>query len=300
MTTYRTNKESGKYMILDKTAVEDPNLSLKAKGLHAYMMSKADNWQFYETEIVKNCKDGRDSVRSGIDELVKAGYIVRNRQRDDKGRLGGYDYDVYETPVQSGKTNVGKTNVGESNNGKTYIGKPDTNNNKSNNNNLNNNNSTNNDLNDMNDKEDVEITNHSNHTNHLPAKQHDFTEDEKEVMTQNLPPVLASYLMNFDIDEIRSIKSTLLKSKAKFYSQVEVDERLTIEDVETDLIQLLKRVNVKRKSSGESIRSLEAYLFSSFVKVFHSNVIFSEEDITIDVDENDVNLFFNRDMASGY
>ena len=42
--------------------------------------------------------DGIDSIRQGIKELEENGYIVRERKRDARGRLGGMEYVIYETP----------------------------------------------------------------------------------------------------------------------------------------------------------------------------------------------------------
>ena len=39
-----------------------------------------------------------DAIREAIKELERAGYIVRSRERDEKGRLRGADYVIYEQP----------------------------------------------------------------------------------------------------------------------------------------------------------------------------------------------------------
>ena len=39
-----------------------------------------------------------DAIREAVEELEKAGYIVRSRERDEKGRLRGADYVIYEQP----------------------------------------------------------------------------------------------------------------------------------------------------------------------------------------------------------
>ena len=157
MATYRVKKESGNFVTIHKGFIQDSNLSWKAKGLLLYLLSRPDDWKIYETELVKHTSDKLSSLKSGIKELEKAGYIERKRKRDDKGRLQGYDYEVYEQPHHIRKSNVEedysihmrKTDVGKSNNGKTNVGKSNdgkshTTNNNSTNNDLTNNNSTNN------------------------------------------------------------------------------------------------------------------------------------------------------------
>jgi predicted transcriptional regulator len=109
----KKNKENP-YVMMNKHGLTNPNLSWKAKGILAYLLSLPDDWQIYETELVKHAKDGRDSLKKGLQELIDAGYIYRERIRNEKGQLKGYDYLVYEVPNQSGFSNVGFSNVGES------------------------------------------------------------------------------------------------------------------------------------------------------------------------------------------
>ncbi len=42
-----------------------------------------------------------DAIRQAVHELEQAGYIVRTRERDNKGRLRGADYTIYERPQLS-------------------------------------------------------------------------------------------------------------------------------------------------------------------------------------------------------
>ena len=50
--------------------------------------------------------DGIDSIRQGIKELEENGYIVRERKRDARGRLGGMEYVIYETPEKGVENSV--------------------------------------------------------------------------------------------------------------------------------------------------------------------------------------------------
>lgn len=110
---FRVEKDRDKpYVVLDKKFLNDVNLSMKAKGLLAYLLSLPDDWQIYENEIVQHHKDGRDSLKSAIKELMDNNYIERTRIRDSNGHLKCYEYRVYEVCNQNGKTYVGKPNVG--------------------------------------------------------------------------------------------------------------------------------------------------------------------------------------------
>lgn len=116
MSTFRIQKRENPFVQIDKTMIYDNQLSFKAKGILSYLLSRPDDWKVYEVEIVKHAKDGRDSVRSGIKELVDCGYIERKKIRGEKGKFEGYEYLVYETSDHNGF----------SNNGNSYNGKPNT------------------------------------------------------------------------------------------------------------------------------------------------------------------------------
>ena len=92
-------KKNRNYSTISNECLQDPSLSWKAKGLFAYMMSLPDDWKLYKTELLKHATDGKDSTRSGFDELVDRGYVIPQELRDENGRMAGWDYIVTETPT---------------------------------------------------------------------------------------------------------------------------------------------------------------------------------------------------------
>lgn len=99
MSTYRVHKgKENPYVMLDKTSVNDSSLSWKAKGILVYLLSKPDDWRVIESDIVKHARDGRDSVRAGLRELERAGYIVRAQEHGQDGKFQMVSYEVYERP----------------------------------------------------------------------------------------------------------------------------------------------------------------------------------------------------------
>ena len=88
------------YLMMNKSAIYDNTLSFKAKGIFAYLLSRPDDWQFYEIEIAEHSTDGIASVKAGIKELIDKGYITRSSRRNEKGKFQGYSYEVYEVPPQ--------------------------------------------------------------------------------------------------------------------------------------------------------------------------------------------------------
>jgi len=89
-----------KYATVPNHVLNDSNLSLKAKGLFAYLQSKPDGWKFSVERISKQTKDGANSIKSGIKELEEMGYLKRvpKRDEDGSGKWAGYDYILSENP----------------------------------------------------------------------------------------------------------------------------------------------------------------------------------------------------------
>lgn len=86
-----------RFTTVDNTVLNDAELSWKAKGLFVYLWSQADEWEFYETEVVKHSTDGIRSMRAGLHELEEKGYLSRKRERVGN-RLKGSIWLLSETP----------------------------------------------------------------------------------------------------------------------------------------------------------------------------------------------------------
>lgn len=97
----RTDKRQTRYSIVDNTGFEDARLSLKAKGLLAYFLTKPDNWEVRIEDLVKRSPDGRDAIQSGLRELSKFGYAELRTVRGSSGRIGGKQWFIHEAPLQS-------------------------------------------------------------------------------------------------------------------------------------------------------------------------------------------------------
>ncbi|MBQ8400758.1 MAG: helix-turn-helix domain-containing protein [Clostridia bacterium] len=111
MSVFRVEK-SREFTVIANCVFKDRTLSAKAKGLLVEMLSLPENWDYTLKGLTCLFTDGLDSIRQGIRELEEHGYIVRERKRDAKGRLGGMEYVIYETPrvpVENPPVSVGKS-----------------------------------------------------------------------------------------------------------------------------------------------------------------------------------------------
>lgn len=90
--------------IVDQRLARDSSLSWKARGIFMYLWSQSDNWEFHEIEVERHATDGRDSLRSGLKELEKHGYLERKRARNEKGQVKNYVWTLHEIPVLENPT----------------------------------------------------------------------------------------------------------------------------------------------------------------------------------------------------
>ena len=100
MSVIRTHKNKS-FTIIDNRGMKDEKLSLKAKGLLAYLLTLPDDWKIYVSELQKHSRDGRDSIRAAINELIENGYLKREETRDERGVFSGVEYHVYESGIDA-------------------------------------------------------------------------------------------------------------------------------------------------------------------------------------------------------
>ena len=77
---------------MNKDLLKDARISWKAKGLYCYLSTVKKSEKITIAKLVKVSKDGSDSVRSALKELVKAGYLSTGRKKKKKGQFDYYYY----------------------------------------------------------------------------------------------------------------------------------------------------------------------------------------------------------------
>lgn len=97
MAVFRVEKTDN-YTVMSNYHLRDRSISLKAKGLLSQMLSLPPEWDYTLQGLAYINKEGINSVREGVKELEKAGYIKRRRVRGDKGLFAGNEYVIRELP----------------------------------------------------------------------------------------------------------------------------------------------------------------------------------------------------------
>lgn len=98
MAVFRVERNTG-YTVMSNHHLRNKELTLKAKGLLSQMLSLPEDWDYTLAGLAYINRESIDAIRSAIRELEAAGYIARSRERDEKGRLRGAEYVIYEQPV---------------------------------------------------------------------------------------------------------------------------------------------------------------------------------------------------------
>ena len=121
-----------------------------------------------------------------------------------------------------------------------------------------------NDMYDMNDKKLVYSNNQTDHSNHHNPKFND--EALKFQLLEELPQSIQSYLSNFSVTEIKIIKPVLLKAKTSFNNSI--DTYYLLEDMEIEILHVLKRFKAMLIQKKENVEAMQGYLMKSLKSEF--------------------------------
>lgn len=88
------------FIIVQNEIVQDPSLSLKAKGVYSLLLSLPDNWEFSVKSLRTFGIDGKASISSAIKELEDACLLKRIMRfsEDGSGKIEGCDYVISDRP----------------------------------------------------------------------------------------------------------------------------------------------------------------------------------------------------------
>ncbi len=101
MQRFRVNKNKN-YTTIYNGFLQDKTISLKAKGLLAFILSLPEEWDLSVKGLEKCTKEGKEAVGTAINELIEYGYIKRKLIHEN-GKLRGYNYEVFEEPSDNRK-----------------------------------------------------------------------------------------------------------------------------------------------------------------------------------------------------
>ena len=98
--TIRRGARNARYTAVPNIIFEDDRLSMEARWLLGYLLSKPDNWIVVVGDIIKKGRCGRDKARKMIAELVEYGYAEREQSRED-GKFGASNLVIFDEPRET-------------------------------------------------------------------------------------------------------------------------------------------------------------------------------------------------------
>ena len=91
------NPNRDRYVVVDNALARDVSLSFKARGIMLYLLSLPDDWELNIQHLAETGgKDGMSSIRSGVAELLKAGYLEHKVIRDAANRIVRHEWLIRE------------------------------------------------------------------------------------------------------------------------------------------------------------------------------------------------------------
>ena len=123
MAVFRVEKKKD-YTCMSNHSLRNHNLSLKAKGLHALMLSLPEDWDYTLVGLKHICRESIGSINGAIQELEKEGYVIRTRARNEKGQLTAIEYSIYEVPPETTENKASEPNVEKPHVENTHMEKP--------------------------------------------------------------------------------------------------------------------------------------------------------------------------------
>jgi hypothetical protein len=100
MTIVRRQHNS-RFASLPNAIWEDPCVSVEAKGVLGYLLSRPHNWNVRPQQVGQVLNIGKDKLQRIFQELISAGYVTREQNRDEAGSFGSMEYIVRDETVAS-------------------------------------------------------------------------------------------------------------------------------------------------------------------------------------------------------
>ena len=94
------HKHRARFTVVPNAIFNDDRLSLAAKGLLGYLLSRPGNWEVRHNQLQRKLHIGRKLLNKLLTELDKAGYLEREGEqgRDEYNRFMPYNYIVRDIP----------------------------------------------------------------------------------------------------------------------------------------------------------------------------------------------------------
>jgi hypothetical protein len=111
MSIKRAPRPKSHYTIIANDVLRDQNLSFRARGILASILSRPDNWRTDADSLARESKEGRTSILTALKELEQVGYLQRKKYQNEKGHwvTESLVFDKPQKPTYGNPTSVEPT-----------------------------------------------------------------------------------------------------------------------------------------------------------------------------------------------
>ena len=109
----RIKNKTENFTIVSNEVFKRNDVSARAKGLYAYIMTLPDDWKIYKQEIFTHFSEGKNALDSAFKELERLGYISKEKAKNEKGQFVGWDYTIYESATEDIETDCMENRVSD-------------------------------------------------------------------------------------------------------------------------------------------------------------------------------------------
>lgn len=86
------------FTVIPNAAILDDRLSIGARWLLCYLLSRPQDWQVQIPDIQKKAAVGREKAYALVKELIGVGWVRKDEARQKDGKWGGVEYVVMDEP----------------------------------------------------------------------------------------------------------------------------------------------------------------------------------------------------------
>lgn len=106
------SEKNKNYSVISNVGINDDRLSLKARGLYAYLLTKPDSWKISDRGLSSVLPEGRSAIAGALKELEDTGYLTRERKPAGDGKFS-WSATLVEEPTMARLSMAGKPMAGK-------------------------------------------------------------------------------------------------------------------------------------------------------------------------------------------
>lgn len=104
-------ESESRFKKVDISLIENPNIDCLTLGVYTKLIVLGRKWQLNVKGLRSHLGLSDEKVRKALTLLEREGYIVRTPSQDEKGRMMGWNYTIYPTPIhESERSQAGVKN----------------------------------------------------------------------------------------------------------------------------------------------------------------------------------------------